>query len=72
MNCIDIVDIKLEFRKSRPTQELACHGPVTLINRLEELPLQERFQSKQVIKRWSAAESFTTKVNFSTSTIRQL
>ena len=49
MNCIDIVDIKLEFRKSRPTQELACPVPVTLIDRLEELPLQESFQSKQVI-----------------------
>ena len=41
MNCIDIVDIKLGFRKSSPTQELACTVPVTLINRLEELPLQE-------------------------------
>ena len=48
MNCIDIVDIKLGFRKSRQTQELACHGPVTLINILEELLLQESVQSKQV------------------------
>ena len=49
MNCIDIVDIKLGFRKSSPTQELAFTVPVTLINRLEELLLQESFQSKQVI-----------------------